>query len=123
MARRYGYRYGRRGGGHNAGSGVLLLVIILAVVAAKHPVYGIAVAFPVAAVLVAYYWRRAYKKRKARRELEQAVEDRRHFWRIAQIVPGSYSVYLTSVPDKDVDAVRDCLENLDQNPAIDLDVE
>src|SRR5262249_46282887 len=33
------------------------------------------------------------------------------------------AVYLSSVPDKAVAKVRSCLANLNQNPAVDLDVE
>jgi HNH endonuclease len=122
---RYGYRYGRRYGrrGGNAGSGIVLLAIILAVVAAKHPGYAIAVAVPVAVVLCVYFGGRAYKRRKARRELAQAVEARRQYWREAEMVPGTFSVYLSSVKEADEGAVRSCLDNLALNPAVDIDPE
>jgi hypothetical protein len=123
MARRYGYRYGyrrRRGG---AGSSLLLLVLVVIYLVAKHPGYVAAVAIPVALVLSVYYGTRAYKGRKARRELAEAVESRRQYWRTTEMVPGSFSVYLTSVQETDASAVRDSLVNLNRNPAVDLDVE
>ena len=101
----------------------MLGLIVVSVLAVEHPAYAIGIGVPVVVVLVLYFGRQIYKSRKTKRELAQAVEDRRHFWRVAQMVPGTFSVYLSSVKEQDEAAVRSCLENLAQNPAVDLDVD
>ncbi|MGH3053656.1 MAG: HNH endonuclease [Gaiellaceae bacterium] len=121
VARRYGYRYGYgRRRGSAAGSAILLLVLGVLVLAGKHPGYAILVGILVVAIFVAVY---ASKARKAW-TLRRAVKERKQFWRETPLVPGPYTVYLNSVPDKAVANVRDSLQNLDRNPAVaDLDVE